>query len=324
MAKQSTGENSGIENSDPTGESGSEYLSLGYLHEKSWAERNGFPHWLLAFIWVVISFLLFQLVGTVVMVIYILSISEGPVTEFDTGAIMEHIDMMFIGNSVSQILFLGVATWIFTGLSTRGGRNKFLRFRTDNRTLPVMLQTVLLMVVVQPLIWMLSWLNTQIPLSESYMAFEETQMDLLNNFLTGEHVVLLTIIHVGLVPSVCEEILYRGYVQRALEKSWGVWVAIVVSGLLFGLYHIRLTQIIPLAVIGMLLAWVVWKSDSIYPAMTGHFVNNGGSVLVASMYPEYMMDQMTTAELPSVWLLLGSIGGTFILLRYIHQTTRRE
>ncbi len=296
----------------------------GFLHEQSWADRNGFPHWLLAFIWVVVSFLLFQLVGTLVMVGYLFAISDEPVTGFDPQMIIEHLDVMFIGNSLSQILFLGLATWIITGLSTSDSRAKFLRFRADHRTLPVILQTALLIVVFQPIIWLLSWINMQIPFPEGYAAFEDSQMELIKDFLTGDHLVMLTIIHVGLVPSVCEEILYRGYVLRALEKSWGIWAAIVVSGLLFGLYHVRLTQVIPLAIIGILLAWVVWRSDSIFPAMAGHFVNNGGSVLLASIYPDYAMEQMATSELPSVWLLLISIGGAFMLLRYIHQTTRQE
>lgn len=296
----------------------------GYLHEQSWAERNGFPHWLLAFIWIIVSFVLFQIVGTAITVGYLIFSADEPLTGFDTSMIIEHIDVMLIGNSVSQILFLGLATWFFTGLSTSGRRASFLRFQMDKRTLPVMLQTVFLIVAIQPIIWLLSWINAQMPISDGYLAFEETQMEVLKNFLTGDHFVLITLLHVGLVPSVCEEVLYRGYVQRALEKSWGIWAAIILSGLLFGLYHIRLTQVIPLAVIGMLLAWIVWKSDSIFPAMAGHFVNNGGSVIAASMYPEYMTDQMTAAELPPVWLLLVSIGAAGILLRYIQQTSKQR
>jgi len=303
---------------------GSQHPPAGFLHEQSWAERNGFPLWLLAIVWIVISFLLFQLVGTLFTLVYLIMVSEEPITGFDPQLILEHLDVMFIGNSISQILFLGLATWAFVGLSTTQSRASFLRFKFDSRTLPVIAQTVLLLIVIQPIIWTLSWLNAQIPFSDGYMAFEEGQMEMLKDFLTGDHIILMTLIHVGLVPSICEEILYRGYVQRAFEKNWGIWTAIIVSGLLFGLYHIRLTQVIPLAVIGMLLAWIVWKSDSIFPAMAGHFVNNGGSVLLASLYPEYMMEQMTASELPPVWLLLFSVGGTFLLLRFIHQTTQRE
>ncbi len=298
-------------------------IPTGYLHEQSWAERNGFPLWLMAFVWLVISFLMFQLVGTAATVVYLLLVSEDPLA-FDTTMLLEHLDVLFIANSLSQILFLGLATWLVAGLLTSGRRSTFLRLKADSRTLPVILQTALLIVVMQPLVWLLSWLNAQFPFTDGYMAFEENQIEMLKNFLTGDHIVLMTLIHVGLVPSVCEEILFRGYFQRAIEKTWGIWVAIIIGGLLFGFYHIRLTQVIPLAAIGMLLAWIVWKSGSLYPAMAGHFVNNGGSVILASMYPEYMMDQMTATELPPVWLLLISLGATIMLMRAINQTTKRE
>ena len=294
----------------------------GYLHEQNWAERNGFPFWLLAFVWVVVSFLLFQLVGTAVTVGYLFFTSDTPqnITVTD---ILEHIDVLFIANSTSQILFLGLATWFFTGLLTKGSRSEFLRLKTDRATWSVIGLTAILIVAIQPVVWLLAWLNGLLPFSESYMAFEEGQMDLLKNFLIGDHLILLTLIHVALVPSICEEVLFRGYFQRAIEKSWGIWAAIIIGGLLFGFYHIRLTQVIPLAVIGMLLAWIVWKSDSLYPAIAGHFVNNGGSVLVASLYPDYMMEQMTAAELPPLWLLFISIAAALMLLRTINQTTRR-
>ncbi len=300
-----------------------DFTPTGYLHEQSWAERNGFPLWLLAFVWVVISFLMFQLAGTAVTVVYLLLSTDGqPV--FDVAMLMEHIDVLFIANSLSQILFLGLATWVVTGLVTTGRRATFLRLQADGRTVPVILQTALLIVAIQPLVWLLSWINAQIPFGDGYIAFEESQIEMLKNFLTGDHVVLLTLIHVGLVPSVCEEVLFRGYFQRALEKSWGIWAAIIIGGLLFGIYHIRLTQVIPLAAIGMLLAWIVWKSDSLLPAMAGHFVNNGGSVVLASMYPEYMMEQMAATELPPLWLVLISLGVTIMLLRFINHTTKRK
>lgn len=296
----------------------------GYLHQQSWAERNGFPPWLLALVWVVLGFVLFQLAGNTMAAIYLITAADDAVTAFDVELLMEHIDVLFITNSISQILFLGLMTWLITGLVTTGKRSAFLRFRTDGRTLPVVLLTVVLVIVMQPVIWLFSWLNAQIPMWDGYMAMEETQMEMIKGFLTADHITLIALFHVGLVPSICEEILFRGYAQRLMEKSWGIWAAIIVGGLLFGLFHIRLTQLIPLTLIGMLLAWLVWRSDSIYPAITGHFVNNGGSVLVASLYSDYALEQMTATELPPVWLLLVSAGVTIMVIRYIHHITERE
>ena len=305
-------------------ENHSSTASTGFLHEQSWMERNGFPYWLSAIIWVVVAFLLFQLVGNTFAVVYMLMVTDDPAGAFDVTLMLEHLNTIFLGNSIAQILFLGLGTWIVTGLSTTGKRSAFLRFQYDEKTVPVSLQTVLLIVVIQPLVWFLGWINAQVPLPESYMVMEEMQMEMIESFLTADYAILMGLIHVGLVPSVCEEVLFRGYAHRLMEKSWGIWAAIIVGGLLFALFHIRITQFIPLAFIGMLLAWLVWRSESIYPAIVGHFVNNGGSVLLAAFFSDMMSDQLITAERPSFLLVFLSIGATFVVVRYIKKITKRD
>ncbi|MEX0929280.1 MAG: CPBP family intramembrane glutamic endopeptidase [Balneolales bacterium] len=234
-------------------------------------------------------------------------------------AIEEHLDHVFIANSLSQILFLGFGTWVISRLSVQADeRPDFLRFSVKRDTLDMIVLTVLLVIAMQPLIMLMSWLNAQLPLPDGYLDFEGAQMEMLANYLTNDHMVLLTLIHVGLVPAVCEEILYRGYVLKMLERSWGIAAAILLSGLIFGLYHLRISQLLPLAVIGVALAYVTWKSGSLYPAIAGHFVNNGGAVLLASYFPDYAVETMAEAEFPQMALLIPGILLTGILLYIIH------
>lgn len=296
----------------------------GFLHERSWAERNGFPYWLLAFVWLLVSFVLFQLAGLLALVVAMAVHTEDLSGGVDATFLAEHIDLVFFGNSLGQILFLGVATWFVAGLNTSGRRLDFLRMGGDGRTVGMVLYTIVLVVVMQPVIWAMAWLNAQMPLPQNYLDFEASQIEMIRDILTGDHIVLLTLFHVALVPSVCEEVLFRGYIQRSLEKSWGIWVAIVLGGVLFGLYHVRLTQLIPLAVIGIMLGWVAWRSGSIWPAVAGHFMNNAGSVVVASLYPEYMDQHMDLSVAPPVWLLLVSLAGTVMLLYRMQTFTRKE
>ncbi|MCL5020749.1 MAG: CPBP family intramembrane metalloprotease, partial [Bacteroidetes bacterium] len=49
---------------------------------------------------------------------------------------------------------------------------------------------------------------------------------------------LLVIVVVCVTPALCEETLFRGYVQRTLERTMGP-KSIIVAGILFGLYHMR-------------------------------------------------------------------------------------
>lgn len=284
-----------------------------------WSLRNGFPDWVTALVWIFLSFILFQISGAVVAVI---AIWLDPNVDLSIEVLMSldrYLDHVFIANSVSQILFLGFGTWVVCSLSAHPEeRPGFLRFNHRKDTVDLIVLTMLFVVAVQPLIMLMSWLNAQLPLPDSYLEFEGAQMEMLANYLTNDHIVLLTLFHVGVVPAVCEEVLYRGYVLRMLERSWGIGAAIIISGLIFGLYHMRITQLLPLAVLGIALAYITWKSGSLYPAMAGHFVNNGGAVLLASYYPEYALEALGEPELPSLALLLPGILITGVLLYIIH------
>lgn len=288
----------------------------------SWTQRNGFPDWVVALAWVIGAFILFQVFGALFAV---LIIAVDPSTGLSPAMIEDmqaYLDHFFIANSLAQVLVFGIGTWMVAGLSVPGGsKMRFLRLQKGRSNLELVLTTALLMLAMQPLIWLLGWLNQQVPMPETLLELEQSQMAMIEQYLTGEHVLLLTVLYVALVPALFEEVLYRGYIMRLLERSWGIIMAILVSGVLFGLYHMRLSQLIPLAVIGILLAYVTWRSNSIYPAIVAHFVNNAGSVVAATMYSDYMIDQMEEPELPPFWLLLLSLLFTTILILVINTKT---
>ena len=54
---------------------------------------------------------------------------------------------------------------------------------------------------------------------------------MIENYLRSDHIFLFTLFHVAIVPSVCEEILFRGYVPKNFEKSMLPVLAIILSGL---------------------------------------------------------------------------------------------
>lgn len=276
---------------------------------KSWAERNGFADWALAILWIIAAFIGFQIIAGVVAVVLIVIRSDVDIEPSGAAEmLLDNLDILFIGNSAGQILFLGLATWFFSRLHTsRRGRAGFLRFRVYENTSTMVMITTIAILTLQPSIWFLSWINAQMPVPEVFEGFQQSQMDMIEQFLKGDHVLWLTLFHVGLVPAVCEETLYRGYVMRAFEKSWGIWPAIIVSGFLFGLYHVQLSNLLPLAAIGIFLAYVTWTSGSIYPAMVAHLVNNGGSVLVGTYYPESAFAEITPESMPPIWAVFISL-----------------
>ena len=296
---------------------------------KSWAERNGFADWALALMWIVLAFILFQ-ISAAVVAFSLFVLREGVQAQANprelVNAFQQNLDLLFIGNSFGQIVVLGAATWLFSRLHTsRQQHPAFLRFSTREDTSGQMVMSAMLIIAVQPVIWFLSWINVQLPVPEYFESMQHTQMQMIEEFLRGDHNLALTLFHIGLVPAICEEVLYRGYILRAFEKSWGIWAAILVSGLLFGLYHVQLSNLLPLAGIGILLAYITYVSESIYPAMLAHLINNGGSVLVATYYPDSSVAELTPETMPPIWaLFVGLAATTWIIYRMYQQHERTE
>jgi uncharacterized protein len=79
---------------------------------------------------------------------------------------------------------------------------------------------------------------------------------------------------VGLVPAVVEELLFRGLVQRDLEKVTRGIPAAVITGVIFGAYHMNPFSIVPLVVLGVFFGFVVHRTQNLTLSMMAHFLNN--------------------------------------------------
>ena len=89
--------------------------------------------------------------------------------------------------------------------------------------------------------------------------------------------VLLSVFVVVLVPLV-EESYFRGVVFRSLDRLVLTPVAVVFSGLLFGLAHLEWLQLPALALFGMVLAALAHRTGRLGPGMVAHAAFNGLTV----------------------------------------------
>lgn len=87
----------------------------------------------------------------------------------------------------------------------------------------------------------------------------------------AETAIMLT--YVCFVGPILEETLFRGLILQSL-RPWGDKLAIVVSGVLFGLMHMNLFQGLTAALLGMLFGFVAIKSGSIIPTVILHILYN--------------------------------------------------
>ena len=84
----------------------------------------------------------------------------------------------------------------------------------------------------------------------------------------------------AILPAIFEEFTHRGVLLSGLEYRSSERTAILLSAVMFGLMHTSPSQMIFATFGGVVFAYVVIKTDSIIPAMCGHFANNAISVLL--------------------------------------------
>lgn len=275
-----------------------------------WVERNGFAHWAMALIWVFFSALFFYAFGFVLQLIVVVSnIDLGTVSELSPSDLLaftkDRVILFMIINTIAQIVTIGGMAFFGVKLHQRI-RNKrlFLRLQTGERLIPQIGLTIVLFVVGFPIVIFLGWINSFLPTGDFMKGLAEQNAELMRSLLEVDGGLIFALLFVGITPAICEELLFRGYMLRALEKSTRVVVAILVSSVIFSLFHIDLTGLLPRFFLGALLAYVTWTSNSLYPAMVGHLINNGGLMIAASFNPE-MLTETTTPDSELPWLLIG-------------------
>jgi uncharacterized protein len=78
---------------------------------------------------------------------------------------------------------------------------------------------------------------------------------------------------------VFEEYLFRGFLFPSLTRYFSVWQSIALSGLIFAVAHLSVSEIIPLAVLGSILSYVYYRTGNLLASMLIHSLWNGGSLV---------------------------------------------
>lgn len=84
---------------------------------------------------------------------------------------------------------------------------------------------------------------------------------------------LLSFIVIALTPGICEEVMFRGMIMRTYEV-YGRKKAIILSAVLFGLFHFNLQNLLGPIFLGLMFGVLVSKTKSLLSSIIGHIVNN--------------------------------------------------
>ena len=293
-----------------------------------WLERNGFtPLWSAVLVFV-LAFLLFQLVvSPIVLAIgVVIDLAQSGQTEApDMGALMEDVlqngRLLLTANTVGQVVGFGVLALVVARLHSPDVR-EYLRARKGD--LPGLGLAALGWATLYPAILWAGQLNERLPQPEWLETFEQTQVELLEGALFGSDIsIAFLFVALALTPAICEELLFRGYLQRQVERWGGAAASIVIVGILFGLYHLRLSQVVPLSLLGIYMGFAVWATGSLWAGVIVHLLNNGLAVTVAAFArQDPAMDMEAIEAMTFPWYL--GIAGLVLTYGVVQLLLRRR
>jgi sodium transport system permease protein len=179
----------------------------------------------------------------------------------------------------TQLAVIAAPVLLMTLLLTRSPRQTLLLRRPPWLAVPA---AALLAVAVHPVSNVLQSLVRQLyPVSESIRPALEKMQEMFHqaNFWT-------LVLVIAVVPALCEELAFRGFILSGFRHLGHKWRAIVFTALLFGLTHGIVQQSVMACVLGIILGFLAVQSGSILPGIVFHVVHNTLAVTNARIMPE--------------------------------------
>ena len=114
----------------------------------------------------------------------------------------------------------------------------------------------------------------------------------------------------ALVPGVSEELLFRGFFLCGL-RTVGRATALIIVGVVFGLFHFLLIRFAVTTLLGITLAYLCWQSRSLFPCILTHILHNTVSVSLPRLAEQFGFETISTnGHLPIFILIPAAIAFT--------------
>ena len=132
-----------------------------------------------------------------------------------------------------------------------------------------------------PAAWFVGWLQT------FFLPVPWEIVEGLEELVTADSMGRLAwlLLLLAVTPAFCEEIVFRG-VLLAGTRTLDPWRFVMLNGAMFGAFHLSFQTVIrflPTASLGIVIAWAVWRTGSIWTGVLMHFVNNASIVVLVSV-----------------------------------------
>ena len=115
---------------------------------------------------------------------------------------------------------------------------------------------------------------------------------------------------------VIEELMFRGVLLKGLSEKYGVKWGIILSALLFGLFHLNWHQMLTATVVGLIYGWVATETKSVRYTILLHAMNNA----MVFVFGDFSFVNLTKSYLVSFALGLMLVTGLMVMFHRLFET----
>ncbi|MDI6765647.1 MAG: type II CAAX endopeptidase family protein [Bacteroidota bacterium] len=219
-----------------------------------------------ALISLMVIFVLYQIVGGALTLLI-----------FGLKPTVENITGFRLATGISQIIFILIPSLLLVRLASITPK-EYIRWKLP--TLQTFVVPMIGIFSLQQMLQIYLIFQERLPLPDELQSMMEKFKQLFEELYklivasTSIPELFWVIFIVALIPAISEEILFRGLVQRSIEKSLTPMRGVIITGIIFGAYHLNPFSFIPLVIIGIYLGYITMRSGSIWVAIGAHFYNN--------------------------------------------------
>jgi len=126
--------------------------------------------------------------------------------------------------------------------------------------------------------------------------FEEAARQTTHFFLETDNVggMLFNMFMIALLPSIGEELIFRGLLQKIFVRWTGsIHAGIIIAGFLFSLMHFQFYGLFPRWVLGVMFGYLFVWSGTVWLPIFAHFINNAVAVFITFLiHKEVVADKI--------------------------------
>lgn len=159
--------------------------------------------------------------------------------------------------------------------------------------------------------------------SDLWLNYQKAQTIVEN--LMSPNMMVICLVCMAIIPAICEEIFFRGFLQRLCYDVFkNKHLAIVVTAFIFSILHGDIYNVLPRFILGLIFGYIFASSKNILYPILAHTLHNSWAIILTilpkkiSQLPDF--DTIGTSD---NMLILG-IAGTLLLAGYCFIASRKK